>query len=341
MKGRKAYFVIEKNCADAKRIRKFGKLVEPMSWKHKILHLISEYIISSQGNDPVVNPFKSLRMLYRDMLQDEKFVFLQHGITKDNMSDWLNKYNRNMYGFIVSTIPEYDSVFEYNYGYTKERVWLTGMPRFDRLYHDEKKYITIMPTWRKSLMAGADPTTSIWLLADGFEQSAYFKFYNELLNNKELIDYAKVRGYKLCFMPHPIIAPYVNEYFKHSEDVVFWDAGKSYREVFAETDLLITDYSSVAFDFAYLRKPILYCHFDRDTFFSGSHSYTEGYFDYERDGFGEITLNLSETIQKIKNYIDNDCSAEEKYLKRINETFAFDDKNNSKRVMEHLLESDK
>ena len=50
---------------------------------------------------------------------------------------------------------------------------------------------------------------------------------------------------------------------------------------------MLTDYSSVAFDFAYLRKPIVYAHFDKEAFFSGEHSYTAGYFDYERDGFGE------------------------------------------------------
>ena len=339
LKGRKVYFVLEKNSPDAKRIRKYGKLIEPMSKKHKMYHLISEYIISSQGNDPVVNPFKSNRVFYRDLLQNEKFVFLQHGITKDNQSQWLGKYNRNLYGFIVSTLPEYQSVFEYNYGYTKERVWLTGMPRFDRLYHDEKKYITIMPTWRKSLMSGMDPETSIWLLKDNFEQSAYFEFYNSLLNHEGLIQYLKEKGYRLCFMPHPIMAPYVKDYFQQNPEVIFWNADKSYREVFAETDLMVTDYSSVAFDFAYLRKPIIYSHFDREDFFSGSHSYTEGYFDYERDGFGEITLTIHETVEAIKKYVDHGCKAEEKYLERINRTFAFSDKNCCERVLEHLLES--
>ena len=45
------------------------------------------------------------------------------------------------------------------------------------------------------------------------------------------------------------------------------DSSYSYKDIFAQTDLMITDYSSVAFDFAYLRKPIVYSQFDRDSFF--------------------------------------------------------------------------
>lgn len=30
------------------------------------------------------------------------------------------------------------------------------MPRYDRLVHDERKYVTVMPTWRKSLSSGTD-----------------------------------------------------------------------------------------------------------------------------------------------------------------------------------------
>ncbi len=337
LKDVKYYFVIQKNCPDAARVKKYGKLIEPMSLRHKLMHLLSEYVISSQGNDPVVNPFKGKQKFYRPLLQDSKFVFLQHGITKDNQSAWLNKYNRNIYGLITSTKQEFDSMMEYDYYYTPDRIWLTGMPRFDLLYHDERKYITIMPTWRKSLMAGSDPVTSIWLKGDNFDSSEYVKFYNKLLNNEEFIGYCKAKGYTLCFMPHPNIAPYVSGCFKKHKDVIFVDAEKTYRDIFAETDIMVTDYSSVAFDFAYLRKPIVYCHFDRDDFFNGSHSYTEGYFDYERDGFGPVCLDVKTTIDTIKSMIESGCKIDDEYRARIDKTFAFSDKNSSERVLDKLL----
>ena len=100
---------------------------------------------------------------------------------------------------------------------------------------------------------------------------------------------------------------------------------------------MLTDYSSVAFDFAYLRKPIVYAQFDKEAFFSGEHSYTAGYFDYERDGFGECEYDLDSTIDTIIGYMENGCSMKEKYLERINRTFAFSDKNCCERVYKKLI----
>ena len=332
----KCYFVIDENCEEGQRIKKIGKTISTNSKKHKLYHLLSTYIISSQGNNPVVNPLLSGNIYYRDILCNNKFVFLQHGVTKDDISSWLNLYNRNIYGFVVTTNPEYKSIFDYNYFYTPKEVWLTGMPRNDLLYHNEQKYITIMPTWRKSLMTHPDPVTGIWLIRDDFKNSEYFRFYNSLLNDERLLKVAKEHNYKLCFKPHPNIEPYVYMFDKN-ENVIFFDTEKTYRDIFAETNLMLTDYSSVAFDFAYLRKPIVYAQFDKEEFFSGAHSYTEGYFDYERDGFGEVEYNLENTVNRLIEYIKNDCKPKDEYLTRINNTFAFSDKNCCERVYKKLI----
>lgn len=339
-KNIKCYFVIDKNSEEGKRISKIGKTINTNSKKHKIYHLLSSYIISSQANNPVVNPLLSGNIYYRDILSNMRFAFLQHGVIKDDLSGWLNVYNRNMFGFVVTTNQEYQSILDYDYFYEPENVWLTGLPRHDLLYHDEKKYITIMPTWRKSLMTHPDPLTGIWLIRDDFKESKYYQFYNSLLNNERLRKTAREYGYKLCLKPHPIIDPYV-DMFDKNDDVIFFDEEKTYREIFAETNLMLTDYSSVAFDFAYLRKPILYTQFDKEAFFSGEHSYTAGYYDYDRDGFGEVTYDLESTVDCIIDYIKNDCKIKDKYLERINNTFAFSDKNCSERVYQKLLAENK
>ncbi|MGN0393935.1 MAG: CDP-glycerol glycerophosphotransferase family protein [Coprococcus sp.] len=330
--GVEPYFVIDKDTDDWNRMQEFGKVVAPFSREHKMLFLLSEYSLSSQANAAVVNPFGKYEYLYRDLMYDKRLIFLQHGITKDNQSKWLNKYNRNLYGFIVTTKPEYDSVFEYDYYYTPDRVWLTGMPRYDKLYHDEKKYITVMPTWRKSLSAGTDEK-GVWILGDEFKDSEYFRFYNDLLNSRRLIQAADKYGYKICFMPHPNTIAGI-DMFEHNPKVEFMDMSFSYRDVFAQTDLMITDYSSVAFDFAYLRKPIVYSQFDKESFFSGEHSYTEGYFDYERDGFGEVENNLDSVIDRVIEYMKTGCKLKPLYEERINKTFAFNDHDCCRRVME-------
>ena len=100
---------------------------------------------------------------------------------------------------------------------------------------------------------------------------------------------------------------------------------------------MVTDYSSVAFDFAYLRKPIVYSQFDKAEFFGGGHSYTEGYFDYVRDGFGEVEETLENVVDRIIEYMENGCQIKPEYRERIDKTFAFDDKDCSRRVYETVL----
>ncbi len=335
------YFVIDKNCDDYKRLEPLGNIIASCSRKHLMLHLLADYILSSQGNEWVENPFGDSRKYFRDLYHQPKYICLQHGITKDDQTSWLNRFNKDIYGLIASCKPEYDSFLEYPYYYTEKEIWLTGMPRYDLLHHNEKRYITIMPTWRKTLMSRVmdeELHTPMWVINDDFEQSSYFRFYNELVNNEKLLENARRYGYTICFMPHTMVLPKI-DLFTKNPDVIFFDLNKSCREVFAESDLMVTDYSSVAFDFAYLEKPVVYSQFDREEFFAG-HSYSEGYFDYERDGFGEVAYNAEDTVELIIEYMKNGCKLKPEYKKRSNEFFAFQDKNCCRRICDKIIEND-
>ena len=122
-------------------------------------------------------------------------------------------------------------------------------------------------------------------------------------------------------------------HFNIRPEVNILKADAVYRDVFAESSLILTDYSSVAFDMGYLRKPVIYAHFD-------TNHYAEGYFDYEKDGFGEVEYNLEDTIERLIEYMENDCQLKEEYRHRIDTFFAFDDKNNSQRIYNKIMELD-
>lgn len=64
-----------------------------------------------------------------------------------------------------------------------------------------------------------------------------------------------------------------------------------------------------------------------------------GYFDYERDGFGEVEYDLDSTVDRIIEYMASDCQLKEKYRKRIDNFFVFHDKNNCQRVYEKIMEN--
>lgn len=100
---------------------------------------------------------------------------------------------------------------------------------------------------------------------------------------------------------------------------------------------MVTDYSSAVFDFAYLRRPVVYCQFDREQFFSGTHVYSAGYFDYDRDGFGPVTHDLDATVGELIRQMENGFRVDEMYRTRMDSFFAFNDKESSRRVTERIL----
>ncbi|MBO5570671.1 MAG: CDP-glycerol glycerophosphotransferase family protein, partial [Clostridia bacterium] len=329
-------FAINKRSPDAKRMAAIGPCVDAMSFRHKFLHLLCDVNISSQADNVTLNPYSGHSDAFQNLLVQSQFVFLQHGVIKDDLSGWLNRYEKNLSGFITTARPEYYSIVNGEYAYKADNIWLTGLPRFDLLYHREEKKITLMPTWRRYLMASLDGRTSVWNPKDDFEDSGYYQFYTGLLNSNKLLDALESKGYTLQFFPHPNLR-LSGIQFRHDSRVEVLSTDVSYRDIYATSSLVLTDYSSAVFDFAYLRKPIIYCQFDREEFFSGEHMYTKGYFDYERDGFGEVEYDLDSTIDRIIEYVGNDCKLKPMYRDRIDSFFAYSDQNNCQRVVEKIL----
>lgn len=330
----KKYFVIGKEFDDYSRVKKFGKVIGYNSIYHKFLLLLADKVISSQGEDGIRVPFRGSGKHVRELC-DYKFIFLQHGITKDNLSGWLNKYNKNIDMFVTAVNKEYESILEEDYGYDESVVKLTGFPRYDGLNEEQKeKIILIMPTWRNNIVFDLNQTTGIRPYNDKFKESNYFKRYNSLINNKKLLDYAIKYGYKIIFFPHPCIQQQIED-FNINDQISIPNYNESYQKMFNKSSLLITDYSSVAFDFAYINKPVLYYQFDKDDFFKG-HTYSEGYFNYETMGMGPIYMDEEKLVDGIINYIENECNMMDFYKERVSLFFKYTDRNNCKRVYDNI-----
>ncbi|MBM7000826.1 CDP-glycerol glycerophosphotransferase family protein [bacterium] len=330
------YFVISKDSIDYNRIKEIGNVVDAYSQEHEMLYLLCDYNISSQANDPDLRPLANDGFPYIDIIFNKKNIFLQHGVIKDDLSTWLCRKNKNLRGFVTSAEPEYLSVVDGDYDYSDQEIWLTGLPRFDLLRNNDKKVITIMPTWRHYLVDALDPLTLTWTLVDGFMDSEYYTTYSEIINDSKFIDCIEQYEYELKFMPHPNFQPHASV-FEHDPRVEVLGMETRYQDVYAESSLLVTDYSSTVFDFAYMRKPVLYFQFDKDKFFSGEHTYTKGYFDYIDDGFGEVETTPDGIKERIIEYIASGCELKDKYRSRIDKFYAFDDRNNSERVYNKII----
>ena len=337
-KGVRPYFVIQKSSEDYAKMKKIGKVVDFDSVKYRLMMLFAKMVISSQASDYVLNPFGG-DYAYMSDLYDYKFVFLQHGITKDDISGWLNRFNKNISIFVTAGKPEYQSILDGDYFYDENVVKLTGFPRFDhltRMGKNVKKKVLVIPTWRKTLSKCVDPRTDTSVYYDKFKESDFFAFYNGLINHPRLLECMRRKGYEGLFCLHPL---FTEQYVDFTENDVF-SVNKGYvdyQKQFAECALLVTDFSSVFFDFGYLKKPVVYSQFDKDEFFAG-HSYSEGYFSYEDNGFGPVCRDLESTVDALVKEIENDCRNDPKYIKRIEEFYPFFDDKSCERVYNSICE---
>ena len=318
----KKYYTIDKDTLDYRKLKKqYKNIIVRGSFKHKLLYLYCNKHISSFVNEDYFNPFyndaqNDYRQLYAGLTNHNRY-FLQHGVTLGDVSNSIKKFNINLSLIVTSSDMERESFLKESYGYDENVIQTLGLPRYDKLRSNPIKQIVFMPTWRVKLNKDDDI----------FLNSKFYHQINNLLNNQCLNEFLKKEAITLKFKPHPELIKYI-KYFNIPENVKI--AHESYQKLFEESQLLITDYSSVAFDFAYLKKPIIYYQPTDD------YHYEKGYYDFKTMGFGEIIKEEEKVVDKITEYNKNKYQMEEEYIRRVDKFFKYNDKNNSKRVYDWI-----
>lgn len=322
-----AVYAISKRSPDYAKVRDLGKVVNYGSLMHWILYLTANKNISSQkGGKP--NAAVCYFLEVNKILKNTR-IFLQHGIIKDDMP-WLYYKNTMMRMFVCSTDREWKYVSE-KYGYPDGYVKKLGICRLDGL-HDikiNKKQVLLMPTWRSWI---ATPTSASYEIEDVsvFTNTEYFRGWSEFLRSERLKKILCENGLKLIFYPHRDMQAFL-KYFDIQDKNIIIAKWPEYdvQELLKESAYLITDYSSIAMDFAYMKKRLMYYQFDYEDFRKGQ--YPEGYFSYEDDGFGAVCYSSEDALDEFERAVSENFVNEEKYLKKHDEFFDLYDKNNCER----------
>jgi len=336
------YFALSKSSADWDRLNKEGfKLLEFGTEKFEYHLYKASKVISSYFDEYISDYFKD-KYEY-----SKKFVFLQHGVIHTDLSKWLND-KPNMLCFITTTKDEYQAIIsdDSHYQVGLKEVVLTGLPRHDQLLTNNKldsNIILIMPTWRASVVGEIIGNSNVRKINEEFMETEYAQHWHDLLHNETLEKLAEKYDYKIVFAPHANVAPYINQLNVPSY-IATWQAStanNSMQQLFQESKLMITDYSSVAFEMGLLEKTVLYYQFDEENFFSGKHTVQRGCFSYENDGFGPVVTEEEALLIELEKILTNDGKPLEPYANRIQNTFAYRDTNNCERVYEAILDLDR
>ncbi len=328
-------FAISRKAPEAAQLGKFGRIVDIESFRYKLAFLLSDCVVSAYHTRMHRFPFDDLFAEYaKDLVLRPRFMQLRHGVCQNDTSRVQNRWFDN--ASFVATVSEREqkSMTTASYGYSTREVRLTGFPRYDLLGGETKKVITLMPTWRAELIDWDERGRHKPSAAAA--RSSFVGMYGALLSDAGFIDRCERAGFRVQVKAHPNLSP-VLPLIKADSRVRFLDKSTAYREVFAETSLLVTDYSSVAFDFAYLRKPVIYFQFDRAEYFGAT--YGAGYFDCARDGFGPVVSSVEDLRQAIVAAVESGCRLHAEYRGRIDAFFAFNDRGNRRRVYEAILDA--
>jgi len=319
-------YIISNDSPDFNKIKKLGKYIIYGSREHYIAFIMSRMLISAHlmGFSPDMGLFLRLQK-YRLLKLNGKIVWLQHGITKDKLPYINPKYN-NLSLLITGVKPEYD-YFINTYGFSKDIVKLTGFSRFDNLKKIKSNNILFMTTHRIYLHNMSDKE---------FIKTDYYKNINNLLNNKYLNKLLNENNLYLLFYVHHEFQKYNHLFNTNFNRIKILNIYKcDVQELLINSCLLITDYSSVFFDFAYMEKPIIYYQFDYDEYRKGH--YEEGYFLYKKDGFGKVVENDIDLIKEINYNIKRKFIVDDNIKNRIDKYFLKKDKNNNKRIFDEIL----
>lgn len=314
----KVYYIIDKNSPDYDRVKEdavhFGSL------KNYWVIAAAERIIATHVfvGLPGMNP-----KLFALLGLNRKFFFLQHGVTQCAIPPLY--YDRTgIRLFICGAAPEYQYI-EDKYGYPSGTVRYTGFARYDTL-HDArmKDQILIMPTYR------------IYIRDEiHFLESEYYQQWNQILKDPRLAEYLEKSELSVIFYPHYEVQKYLHLFHPGSDRIILADfANYDVQTLLKESKLLVTDYSSVFFDFAYMRKPVVYFQFDQDEFFSKH--YNRGYFSYQTMGFGPVTVSAESTVDAMMQSAECGFLPTDVYRKRMEAFFPLYDQNNCERIYDAI-----
>lgn len=318
-----AYYILDRDAACWEKAAEAGGLLEKGSLRHLFYYFLPTAKISTHilGASPDIVIFAS-RMGRRFLRAPGASVFLQHGVTKDDIPA-LYAERAPVDLFVCGAAPEYEFIRR-RFGYSEGAVRYLGFARFDALRASvPQRRILFMPTWRASLFS---------LSPALFARTEYFEAIQSVLSSEELQSLLEGEKVRLVFAPHPEMRRFLPLFHTTGRgiSVCVEDIGEEIRACAA----LITDYSSVMFDFAYMERPVVYL----AAAGLEAPNYPAGYFDRERDGFGPFAEDMPALLQNLADIIRSGFRMREEYRARAARFFPLRDGENCARNLAAIVD---
>ncbi|MEZ7008335.1 CDP-glycerol glycerophosphotransferase family protein [Aeromonas sp. S13(2024)] len=329
LNNEKVYYVIRKESVHYHKLIPFkNNVLIYDSFKHKVLYHLASKLIVAHGIRDVLPSIKH-PVIYRN---DKDIVYLQHGVLamkRIGMSG--ASYNNRITKFVVSSENE-KKIMIRDSKFRADQILVSGLPRFDDLHcysEKPKRQIFIMPTWRD------------WLVnsEQGFIESEFFKNYKRLLSDEALDEFLQKNNYVIKVLPHnEIYKKYIHHFSSSCKNILIADLSKeTVQALIRESSGMVTDYSSVAWDFLFMQKPTLFFQFDVNEYLAKRGAYVS----FQSNLPGQICYSYDNFTECLKSMIEKDCKFESRHLSKLKMFINNIDSKNCHRVYEEISTSAK
>jgi hypothetical protein len=331
-----AFYVIAPTSPDRDRVTVLGHVIRWGSFRHYLYWCLAECVISAHAGKCAPEPHLSWR-LSRARLVSHRSVLLQHGVIANSCPEFMLR-SQAAHDLISATALPEQTFLTAVAGHEEGVVRILGLCRFDALHEpvERRRDVLLMPTWRRwfrglSEKYGQEKATRL------FRESEYFRTYDALLQSDRLHRVLEDVGYRLIFYPHYGVQEYLEAFGETHERVILADRRRyDVQRLLKESAVLVTDYSSVSFDFAYMGKPLIYIQPDAERYFTDH--FQRGYFDYNRDGFGPVTHDPEAAVDVLGALLTRGAAQDPMYRRRVEAFFALQDDQNCKRTFAAIQE---
>lgn len=323
-----AVYAIRYDSPDYNKVKDLGRVIEFASFSHWVYYWLAKRNVSSAKEG---KPNAALCFIFEVYLGMRKNrAYIRHGIVKDDQK-WVYYDVTKMNLFVTSAKREFDYVKSL-FGYPDGTVQLLGLCRFDNLLkpHNTKRQILVMPTMREWLRVISYDTFDYEGTYD-FKESEFFKVWTSFIHSDKLSYLLDKYDMNLVFYLHASMQHYADDFMSNNSRISIGHAkDNDVQQLLMESAVLITDYSSIYFDFAYMKKTLLYYQFDYEKYRRGQ--YQEGYFSYKNDGFGDVCQTEDDLFNKLEAILDGNLEMPLLYANRVDEFFAYHDTHNCERT---------
>lgn len=277
----------------------------------------SECIIVSHSFADVMPIFYKFKKLF-----NIKSVFLFHGIYGFKKAVTLDK-NYYSYFDIINAVGNFEKNIKVKYlRIDEEKIKIMGLPRYDKLFgkNEYNGNIMVMFTWRS-------------YIGEEGNDSDYFKQIKSFLTNREFLKVLEENKVIVNVVLHSFVHKYYS-FVKQleSKNIKILSKDTDIQNELISNSLLITDYSSVAWDFAYMNKPVIFYQFDLEKYLSS----TGSYLDLKNELFGKTASNENDLIKTINEYICNNFKQDQKQYNIVKDFLKYNDNNNCNRIYKEI-----